>query len=184
MAENSAQTISTTEHVPANGQGHGFPPFDRQNFPSQLFWLAITFIALYVLMARIALPRIESILTARRARIDDDLTQAQRFKELSDTALAAHEKALSDARSRAQALANETRASAAAEAEVRRREMDSKLSLHIAEAERTIATKRSAAMTNVRAIAGEAAGAIVERLVGSRPASHEIAAALDSVLKK
>jgi F-type H+-transporting ATPase subunit b len=61
MAENSAHTISTTEHVPASGQGHGFPPFERQNFLSQLFWLALTFIVLYVLMARIALPRIESI---------------------------------------------------------------------------------------------------------------------------
>ena len=42
MAQDSAQPITTTEHVPAGGQGHGFPPFDRQNFPSQLFWLVLT----------------------------------------------------------------------------------------------------------------------------------------------
>jgi F-type H+-transporting ATPase subunit b len=58
------------------------------------------------------------------------------------------------------------------------------LSLHIAEAERAIAAKRSTAMANVRAIAGEAASAIVERLIGSKPASHEIVQALDSVMKR
>ena len=72
MAQDSAQPITTTEHVPAGGQGHGFPPFDRQNFPSQLFWLVLTFVALYVLMTRIALPRIESILAERRAREEAD----------------------------------------------------------------------------------------------------------------
>jgi F-type H+-transporting ATPase subunit b len=184
MAQDSAQPITTTEHVPAGGQGHGFPPFDRQNFPSQLFWLVLTFVALYVLMTRIALPRIESILAERRRRIDEDLAHAQRFKDRSDAALAAHEKALNDARGRAQALATETRANAEAEAEARRREVDSKLSLHIAEAERAIAAKRSTAMANVRAIAGEAASAIVERLIGSKPASHEIVQALDSVMKR
>jgi F-type H+-transporting ATPase subunit b len=73
---------------------------------------------------------------------------------------------------------------ASAAAEARRKEVDAKLNLHIAEAEKTIAASRSAAMTHVRAIAGDAAGAIVERLIGTRPASQEIAQAVDGVLKR
>ena len=183
MAQDSAQPVGAVE-APASEHGRGFPPFDSQTFPSQLFWLAIAFIALYLLMSRIALPRIGSILEARRKRVEDDLAEAQRFKDGSDAAIAAHEKALAEARGRAQALANETRANAAAAAEARRKEVDAKLHAHIAEAEKTIAEKRAAAMSNVRNIAGEAAGAIVERLTGISPASEEVAQAINQALKR
>jgi F-type H+-transporting ATPase subunit b len=182
MAQKSAQPITATEHVPASEHGRGFPPFDAHSFASQLLWLALTFVALYLLMSRVALPRIGSILEERRRRIEDDLAAAQRLKGQSDAAIAAHEKALNEARGRAQTLANETRAKASAAAEIRRKEVDAKLNLHIAAAEKTIAATRSEAMTHVRAIAGEAASAIVERLIGTRPASQELKQAVDAVL--
>jgi F-type H+-transporting ATPase subunit b len=184
MAQKSAQPVSSVEHIPASEHGRGFPPFDSHTFASQLFWLTLTFIALYLLMSRIALPRIGSILEARRRRVADDLAEAQRFKDASDAAIAAHEKALAEARGRAQALANETRAKATAAAEARRKEVDAKLHAHIAEAEKTIAGTRSAAMGNVRSIASEAAGAIVERLTGIVPASEDVAEAVSNVLKR
>jgi F-type H+-transporting ATPase subunit b len=184
MAQKDAQPVTSVEHIPAKEHGRGFPPFDSQTFASQLFWLALAFIALYLLMSRIALPRIGSILDARRQRIEDDLAEAQRFKDASDAAIAAHEKALAEARGRAQALANETRAKAAAAAEARRKEVDAKLQARIAEAEKAIAATRSAAMANVRGIAGEAAGAIVERLTGIAPASEEVSQAVSNVLKR
>jgi F-type H+-transporting ATPase subunit b len=184
MAQKSAQPITSVEHIPGSEHGRAFPPFDAHTFASQLFWLALAFIALYLLMSRIALPRIGSILEARRKRVEDDLAEAQRFKDASDAAIAAHEKALAEARGRAQALANETRAKAAAAAEARRKEVDAKLHVHIAEAEKTIAGTKSAAMGNVRSIASEAAGAIVERLTGIAPAGEEVAEAVGNVLKR
>jgi F-type H+-transporting ATPase subunit b len=183
VAQNSIQPTATTGQVPASEHGRGFPPFDSQTFASQLVWLAVTFVALYLLMSRVALPRIGSILDDRRRHIEDDLAQAQRFKGLSDDAIAAHEKALNDARARAQVLAGETRTNAMAAAEARRRELDAKLSGHISEAEKVIAGKRSAALANVAAIAGEAASAIVERLIGTKPPTHEVGEAVDAVLK-
>jgi F-type H+-transporting ATPase subunit b len=184
MAQKTAQPITSIEHIPASEHGRKFPPFDAQSFASQLLWFALTFIALYLLMSRVALPRIGSILEERRRHIADDLAQAQGLKGESDAAIAAHEKALNEARSRAQMLANETRQKASAAAEARRREVEAKLNLHIAEAEKTIAAARSAAMTHVRGIAGEAASAIVERLIGTTPASQEVAEAVNAVLKR
>jgi F-type H+-transporting ATPase subunit b len=179
-----ATTTSTTEHIPAGEHGRGFPPFDSQTFASQLLWLAITFVALYLLMSRVGLPRVQGILDARRQRIDDDVAQAQQFKEQSDAALAAHEQALSEARARAQALASERREKAAAVAEARRKEVETKLNAHIAEAEKTIAQKQAAAMANVRSIAGEAAAAIIERLIGKAPSGQQVDEALNTVLKR
>jgi F-type H+-transporting ATPase subunit b len=184
MAQKNAKQVETVEHIPASEHGRGFPPFEKQTFASQLVWFALTFIALYLLMSRVALPRIGSILEARRKRIEGDLAQAQRFKDESDAAIAAHEKALAEARGRAQSLANEMREKAAAAAEARRKEVDAKLHSRIAEAEKTIAATRSAAMTNVHGIASEAAAAIVERLTGTAPASQEVTEAVGNVLKR
>ena len=183
MAQENGQLAATVEHVPASGQGH-FPPFDSQTFPSQLFWWALTFIALYVLMSRVALPRVGSILENRRRHIDNLLAEAQRFKEQSDATVGAQEKALAEARARAQSLASETRQQAAAAAEARRKEVDARLNARIAEAEKAIAASRSAAMANLRGIAGEAAGAIVERLTGIAPSRGEVTDAVGRVLER
>jgi F-type H+-transporting ATPase subunit b len=171
-----------TEH-PAQGAHGGFPPFQSQTFASQLVWLAIAFVLLYVLMAKLALPRVGSIIESRQKRIEGDLADASRLKGESDAAVAAYEKALTDARNRAQAIANETRERQAAEAEVRRRTLENELNTKLADAEKAIAATKQAAMGNVRGIAEDATRAIVERLIGEVPAEKAVAAAVDDVLK-
>jgi F-type H+-transporting ATPase subunit b len=173
----------TGAHTGAEGKP-AFPPFQSETFASQLVWLAITFVALYLLMSRVALPRIASIFEERRDRIADDLAEAQRFKDESEGAMANYEKALADARNRAQGIANETRDQMSREADERRKTLESQLNAKLAEAERTIATTKSTAMANVRGIAVEAASAIVERLVGSAPAAASVESAVEDALKR
>jgi F-type H+-transporting ATPase subunit b len=173
MAEQTAHT----EHPVGKT---AFPPFQAEHFPSQLLWLAISFVLLYVLMSRIALPRIGAIIAERGKLIADDLAAAERLKEQSNAANAAYEKSLAGARSRAQSIASSTREKQAAEAAAAQKRIEAQLHERLAAAEQSIATTRSAAMGNVRAIAADTAAAIVERLIGTAPADHEIAAALDA----
>jgi len=172
MAEPSAHTEQPAGHS-------AFPPFQSEHYPSQLLWLVVCFVLLYVLMSRIALPRIGSILAERSRLIGDDLKAAERLKEQSDAAHAAYEKALADARARAQSIANSTREKQTAEAAARQKQLEGALHQKLAAAERSIAATRDAAMGNVRAIAADTAAAIVERLIGKAPAAHDVAAALD-----
>ena len=184
MAEKQAKTVETQEHIPGKEHGGGFPPFQKDTFASQFLWLALTFVALYLLMSRIALPRIGAILENRRQRVDADLAEAGRFKGQSEAALAAYEQSIADARTRAQTLANETREKHAAEAAAARKELDATLNARIAAAEKDIRAKQAAAMTNVHGIAADAASAILERLIGRAPASSEIEAAVADALKR
>jgi F-type H+-transporting ATPase subunit b len=184
MAQKDAKQVESLEHVPGGEHAGGFPPFQKDTFASQLLWFTLVFVTLYLLMSRFALPRIGSILEHRRQRIESDLAAAQRLKEESDAAIAAYEKALADARSRAQALANETRQRASEEAEKSRKALDATLNTRIAEAEKIIADKRAAAMLNVQGIATEAAVAIVERLIGVAPPPAQVAAAVADTLKR
>jgi F-type H+-transporting ATPase subunit b len=175
MAETNAHS-----EVPAQ---HGFPPFESEHFPSQLVWLAISFVLLYVLMSKIALPRIGSILAERNRLVSDDLAAAERLKEQSNAAHAAYEKALHDARNRAQTIASSTHEQQAREAEALRKRLEAQFHDRFAAAEQSIAKSRAAAMGSVRAIAGETASAIVERLIGQQPRQDEIAGALGDPAK-
>ena len=180
MAE-PAHTTST-EH-PAGGGHGGFPPFQPQTFASQLVWLVIAFVLLYALMAKWALPRVGAIIENRQKHIEDDIDEAGRLKQQSEDALAAYEKALADARARAQAIANETRDKQAADAEAGRKALEDQLNVKLADAEKSIAATKQAAMSNVRGIAEDAARAIVERLIGSAPSETAVAEAVAAVLK-
>jgi F-type H+-transporting ATPase subunit b len=84
------------------------PQLDVSTFPSQIFWLVVTFAVLYVLMAKLALPRIEAAVEGRRARIEGDLDRAGRMKTEAEAVIAAYEKALADARHQAQLTMKET----------------------------------------------------------------------------
>ena len=177
--------MATTAHTEAPGGHKGtFPPFDSHTFASQLVWLVITFVLLYVVLAKVALPRVGGIIAERQKRIDDDLAQANSFKTQSDSAIAAYEKALADARNRAQSIANDMREKQTAEAELVRKKIEDQFNVKLADAEKAIAATKQAAMANVRGIATDAAKAIVERLTGKAPADTAIDAAITDVLKR
>jgi F-type H+-transporting ATPase subunit b len=171
MAEPTAHTEAPAGHAK-------FPPFESEHFPSQLVWLAISFVLLYVLMSRIALPRIGGIMAARSKVIGDDLAAAEQLKERSNAAALAYEKALADARGRAQGIAASTREQQARQTEELHKRLEAQLNERLAAADQSIAKSRSAAMSNVKSIAAETASAIVERLIGQRPRDEDIAAAL------
>lgn len=174
---------STHTEVPSSHAKGTFPPFDPTTFPSQLVWLVLTFAILYALMAKVALPRLGSIIDDRQNRISGDIAEAGRLKAESEAAVAAYEKALAEARARAQVIAAETRDKQAAEAETTRKALEDQLNAKLAEAEKTIAGTKQKAMAEVRGIATDAAKTIVERLIGKAPADAAVASAVDSALK-
>jgi F-type H+-transporting ATPase subunit b len=174
----------TGAHTEADGgHGGGFPPFESTFFASQLVSLAIAFVALYIIVSRFALPKVGGTIEARQNAIEGDLAEAQKLKDQSDAALKAYEGELAAARSRAQAIGNETREKLNASAEAERKALEQKLAGKLADAEKQIAATRTAAMRNVKSIAADAAGAIVQRLTGTTPDSATVKKAVDATLK-
>jgi F-type H+-transporting ATPase subunit b len=172
-------------HTEADGGHHGtvFPPFDPSTYASQLVSLAIAFAALYLIVSRIALPRVGAVIDARQNKIEGDLAEAQKLKDESEAALKAYESDLATARSKAQAIGAETRDRLNAASEAERKTLEDKLAARLADAEKTIAATRATAMSNVRGIAADAAGAIVQRLTGAAPDGKAVASAVDATLK-
>ena len=183
MAESHGDAKGTTAHTEADAHGRAFPPFQKDTFASQLVSLVVAFVALYLIVSRIALPRVGSLLDERQNAIEGDLAEAQKLKDESDEALKAYESELAAARARAQAISAETREKLNAASDAERKTLEERLSRKLVEAEKTIAATREAAMRNVRGIAAEAAAAIVQRLTGTVPDGKAIDSAVDASLK-
>src|SRR3977135_2369003 len=130
VAESHGDAKGTTAHTEAEG-GHKapFPPFQKDTFASQLVSLLIAFVALYLIVSRIALPRVGSLLEERQNKIEGDLAAAQTLNDESDAALKAYESELAAARSRAQAISTETREKLNAASEAERQTLQKRLSV-------------------------------------------------------
>lgn len=151
--------------VPPDHSG-GFPPFDTTTYPTQLFWLVVTFAVLFLVMWRVAVPRIGGVIGERKKRVTDDLTTAEQHRNDAEAASAAYETALAQARQRAQKMANENRAAINAEIEAAKQKVEAEAAAEMQKAEARIAATRTEARGHVTRAAQEAAMAIVTRLTG------------------
>jgi F-type H+-transporting ATPase subunit b len=174
---------ATTEAAADHGGGHSaFPPFDPSTFGSQLFWLLIAFGGLYLLMKRVAVPRIGGILEERANRIAGDLAEAGRMKAESEAAGAAYEEALAAARQNGHQIAQKARDAAKAEVDAERGKTEAALNDKLGAAETEIAKVKQAALAGVDTIAKDAVETMVEVLVGAKVGKAEIAKAVEAAM--
>jgi F-type H+-transporting ATPase subunit b len=152
-----------------------FPPFDSTKFASQLFWLAVTFGALYYALSKIAIPRVAEILETRSAKITSDLAAANAAKKAADDAGAHYDKSLADAKASAQKNVQDLRDKLHAETEAKRKALEADLNAKLTAAEEQISAMKTQAMTNVSSIAADAASAIVRQVTGREADARLIA---------
>lgn len=158
------------------------PQLNFQDFGPQLFWLALTFVILYLLMSRLALPRVGNILDERQRRIDADLAAARTLREETDKAIADYEKALADAKARAQQIGREAREEMAAEMGRQRTEVDRQINEKMADAEKSITALKVSALSHTDEIATELTEDLVARLLGRRVDRNSVAGAVQEAL--
>lgn len=159
--------LSTLPALAAEGQGSGgMPQLNPAVFMPQLFWLAIVFIGLYIVMSKVALPRVNEVFDARATRIANDLDQAAALKQQAEAAMQAYEKAQSEARTKAAELVRQTEAAMAAQKSSRETQLGRELGDRLKAAETRIASAKSAALGNLTQMSSEVARAAVERLIG------------------
>jgi F-type H+-transporting ATPase subunit b len=159
------------------------PQLDLSTFPSQIFWLAVFFIVLYLLMAKLAIPRIERVIDERRNRVENDLDKAGQMKSEAEAVITAYEKALADARHQAQLTMKETSDKLAALAAERQRQAGAVIAERTSIAEKRIAAAKSAALADLRGVAVDVARSAAAKLIGGTVDEARAGAAVDAVLK-
>ena len=160
------------------------PQLDFATFTPQLIWLAIVFAVLFLLMWRVALPKVGNIIVARRERIDGDLEKASAMKAEAEAVIAAYERALAQARADAQATLKATTEKFAAEAAERQREVGDKLNAETAAAEKRIADAKNAALADLKTLAVDLAKTAASKLAGISIDDGRAAAAVDRAMRE
>lgn len=160
------------------------PQLETATFLPQLVWLLITFALLYVLMAKVALPRVAAVIDERKKRLDHDLEEAARLKRETEKAIAEYEQALAAARAKAQGIAGETRTQIAADAAALRAKVDAEIAEQTKAAEARIQAAKQQALSALQSVAAGVASDVVARLSGAAPAADAVDAAVVQALKQ
>jgi len=154
------------------------PQFDVTTFSPQIIWLVISFLVLYFLMAKVALPRIGGILEERQARIDNNLDAAQSLRNESNAEAEAYEESMAEARERARSTIYDATQEMSADSARRHEELGERLSGELKLAEQRIAEAKAAAITGIQDAATSVAAQATERLIGIEPGDEAVASAI------
>lgn len=160
------------------------PQLDPSLFPTQIFWLIVTFLALFLIAWKVALPRITEVLEARQTRIDGDLEKAQTLKSEAEEVLSAYEKTLANATAEAQGIHRQMLQSLTDERTRRQDELSQKLSAQTREAESRIAGEKQRAVENIRDAALDVVQSAANRLIGIDVAEADAERAIRAALEE
>lgn len=164
----------------AEGEG-GLPQLDVSTFPTQIFWSLVFFALIYVLMSRVALPKVGAILEERSRKIDGDLDAARKMQADAEETNAKNDEALRGAREQARDALRAAADAATAEATKRENEFGAKLAEQAVAAQDRIEAARAAAMAEMKTVAADLAAATVKKLAGLDADGAKAKAAVDHV---
>ncbi len=160
----------------------GMPQLDFSTFGNQIFWLVVTLVVIYLILSRVALPRIAGVLAERSGTISNDLAAAEELKAKAVAAEEAYNKALADARAEAAKIVATTKADMKAELDAAIAKADAEISQKTAESEKVISEIRATALESVEEVAKSTAMALVSALGGKEDAKT-IDAAVSNEMK-
>lgn len=176
--------MATETHEVAQGaaESAGMPQLDFSTYPNQIFWLVVTIVVIYLILSRVALPRIASVLADRQSTITNDIAAAEDLKRKAADAEDAYNQALADARTEAQKIIAETKAQIQAELDAATAKADAEIGAKAEESEKKIQEIRDGALESVTIVAKDAAQDIVAAL-GQTADADAISTAVTARLK-
>lgn len=172
-----------TQGAEAVEHAQGMPQLDFATFPNQIFWLVVTLVAIYLVLTRVALPRIASVLAERQGSITNDLATAEEMKLRAGEAEDAYKKALADARAQANGIIAEAKAEIQKDLDKALEHAEAEIAARTAESEKRIAEIRASADESVEQVARDTALAVVEAVMPAAADTRAVDAAVGARMK-
>ncbi|MEC9078412.1 MAG: F0F1 ATP synthase subunit B' [Pseudomonadota bacterium] len=157
------------------------PQLDFATFPTQIFWLCITFLLLYLVMWKVVIPRISGVLEERQSRVENDLERAEQLQLEATSVLAAYEESISNGKLESQKIIQEATLQIAESQAHREAEALERISAMTAEAEGKINAARNDAIADIRSVAAELVQITVLKLSGSEVSREEALSTIETV---
>jgi F-type H+-transporting ATPase subunit b len=162
----------------------GMPQLNPEFWISQIFWLTLTFGILYVVLAKLILPKISANLELRRSQIQENIEAAEKQREDSESKLKEYDQIILKSRLEAKNIFKETREKALKDINVKRETLEKQINEELRKAEDEIGILKKNAPEKINKIAIETSSEILITLIGSEINNSSISAIVDDLSKK
>lgn len=173
--------MATTEAA-HEAASKGMPQLEFGTWPNQIFWLLVALVIIWLVLTRIAMPRIAAILAERKGRIGADLAAAEELKSKAKAAEAAYQQALEQARAEAAKIVAATKAEIQKDVDAATATAQVQIDAKTAESEKRIGEIKAGAVTAVAEVARDTTGALLG-VFGAKADAAAIEAAVAARLK-
>ena len=162
----------------------GMPQLDPKYWASQAFWLILVFTFLYISIAKFYLPKIKNNLDTRENRIKDDLEDANRFKELSESKLKEYEKILENAKKEVIKIHIESKNILDKNIQEKKEVIEKEIEKEIEKAQKEITDLKKNSISDIQKISENIASNIIETISGDKLNESSIKAVVEDISKK
>ena len=162
----------------------GMPQLDPKYWASQAFWLILIFTILYISIAKFYLPKIKNNLDDRENKIKDDVDDANKFKELSESKFKEYEKILADAKKEVIKIQMDSKNILDKDIQSKKVSMEKEIENEISKAQKEIDELKKSSLGDIRNISENIASSIIESISGDKLNESSVKAAVEDVSKK
>ena len=167
--------LSSRTIFAAEGQGStGLPQMDITTFPSQLFWLVITFAILYIFMWRVVIPKLSTTIEERKDKISNDINEAEKFNSEATGILERYEEQMSSASQNASTIISESKSQMNEYFENLKLENEKKIEEMIRKSQEMIKSREKESINEVRNATLETVKEITVKYLDKIPSDDEI----------
>ena len=162
----------------------GMPQLDPKYWASQAFWLILIFTILYISIAKFYLPKIKNNLDDRENKIKDDVDDANKFKDLSESKFKEYEKILADAKKEVIKIQMESKNILDKDIQSKKEAMEKEIENEISKAQKEIDELKRSSLNDIQNISENITSSIIENISGDKLNESSVKAAVEDVSKK
>ena len=167
-----------------NAAEAGMPQLNPEYWFSQIFWLIIFFIILYLAVSKIYLPKIKNNLDNREKKIRDDLGQAKDLKELSEKKNVEYLQLIEKAKKKIEKNIADSKIEIADKIEKKRENIENEIEVEITKAQKEIAKLKIDSVSDIKKISEDLTSEILEKIIGDKLNNSSVKATVDQITKK
>ena len=160
------------------------PQLNPEFFASQLFWLAITFVFLFIFLWRISLPRINSVQTKRENKIKEDIKKAKQLQAEAEDIQEQINKQLNQAKSDSAELIKSAFIKLQDESSKKLEELDKNLSTKIDATYEEIEKNKSESMSQIYEQINDITKLMISKISNVKVNEGEIKIAVEKIRQK
>jgi F-type H+-transporting ATPase subunit b len=162
----------------------GMPQLDPTYWASQAFWLVLVFSILYISISKFYLPKIKDNLDNRENKIKEDLENANKFKEESETKLKEYDLILENAKKEVLKIHFESKSTLDKDIQSKKESMEKEIEKEILKAQKEISELKKNSISSIQIISGSIVSNIIENISGDKLNESSIKATVEDVSKK